>query len=713
MKALLLLGLVVCACSQAEPSTNNPAPADGLSVEEESARFAARERFGARPEEPSSSEPIKPELLLPMRGGKSEVHFIGQSAARGPDVAAEHEPKVATDADDEEEEDREAVLERAKNHVGELKAYNRKIPENSPKARLAAGDIEFKADTDPTPDPLFAFSLPKTMSLGGYAADAQLAASATHVCVTARAGFICYTKGGLEVPVEGSNRVSANDFFAFALSGSGDAVFDLRAMYDHFRDRFWIVGLTSVSKRVVVGVSQSGNPRKGWYKYWLSATDSRAPNDRPTEGVDYPQIGIDGKAFYVMNTVASSSTSYFMINVADAVGMANGSGSASGWVFWDLVTPDGNGDLNMTVHETSTSRGYMLANFGSSKISVFAFNNPLTASQSLSRVDVSVIGFDPPIDGPQKPNTTAPTQPPPKIQYTNIGNDPIQAVYRSNQLTFTANDSDRTESGARIVHLDVTSYASGTIAVKKDRFFKNSGFHYGWAAAGINASGNIAVASIRTASSIFPEIRASAWFANEADIRPSALVLAGGSALFAASGAPVVPIDIAGTSLDPFDDDGIYFAEEYPSSAGFFNHRIRVFKMFGSLQPDIATDSLSASATSITHGNSVTVTFTPVNQGDTAMPASKAQWYLSTNNLISTSDSALGSTVSVGALAVATVGSPLSKSVVIPAATTPGSYFLGVCLDSANVSSEFSEANNCNDGRATSLSIAPIPITVK
>lgn len=696
------------------------AQADGLTSDQERARFGERDAVGPVSAPPSptvavtnsivvkaSGGAVPPPTLLPERFSARNARELAAGVVKTEsvlDIPREDDWGRPFDP----EEDRELEEHRERGARRPQLRLSSKLP--------GSGDIRVLAATDPTPNPTFTFSTVLTNKYGGIPTDAQLAVSPTHVCVTARAALFCYTKGGRETYVEGVKHPLGRDFFASALSGAGDDIFDMRAMYDHYHDRFWIVGLTTKSARVAVAVSQSGNPRKGWYKYWLNGTDSRAPRNHPDSGTDYPYIGIDDKAFYVVNTVESPTRGdrYFLINVADANGMASGRGSASGWVFWDLATPDGNPYLTVTRHETTTSRGYMVANYGTNKLSVFAVNNPLTSSQSVSRVDVNIIGFDDPINGPQKRNTGAPSGTPPVVDFGVTGNRPLQVMYRNSSLIVTANDSDRVENGARLIHLDVQNYATGSVPVVKDRFFKNAGWHYGFPAAAINNFGDVGITTIRTNSTVWPEVRASAWYGTESDIRPSVLAQASQSAAFSYDGDPCACIshDTIGASVDPYDKKAIYFSQQFAGAAGFSNHRISIIKLFGATRPDISANSYDVAPTTVARGAATTATFTAVNQGDAPMPASKARWYLSTNAFISSADTPLGPVIDVASIDVAAVSATSTTSLTIPAGTAKGNYFIGLCLDTTSVATEFSEGNNCHDGATNALGLEPIPVTV-
>jgi hypothetical protein len=712
---------------------------------------------------PALPEPVARETLLNVAGAPASVTVGPLTVPTPPEAGVA--PRVLDEGDGEEGEDglaeqfqklgappgmiqpAPADAQDGTFQPGLLRSQPGQLPARSVSDGVEAVSSALGGTT--TPAPTFTFSTPTSLR-GGHPADAHLAAGHSFVCVTARDQVDCYTKGGRAVQIDpaSASDLSGETFFSGVITSS-DGVFDLRALWDRFRNRFWIAGLTTSSNRVVVAVSKSENPRNGWYKYWLGGTDSRAPNNGSSRSIDYPIIGIDSTAFYVGDYVNSvrdcngdgvvsageSCFAYDLVNLRDAQQMADGvdGGSLNGWAFWDLSLPDGSlAGLTPVVHETSTTRGFLLANYGADKISVFAVNNPLTTSQSVSRVEapITAFGSTAALTGAQRPNSATSTpndDPAPRVKFDNLGNTPLNGHYRSNKLVLTANDSwlvsGVTRAAARVTQLDLTNYGSGSITVDHDRRFgmasdgdaTGSVFDYGWPAAGINVNNDMAIMTVRTDVSVFPELRMSAWGATDADLRSSILARAGSAALYPPTTCCKFHawVDTSGVSVDPFDETGIYFAQEYANEVGYNNYRELVAKEFGVTLPDIAADSLSASATTIKRGTSVTLTMTAVNQGDATMPASSGQWFLSTNNVITATDTTLGTTFAVGSIATADVSSAIDKSVTIPATTTPGTYFIGACLDSTNVATEYRESmNNCNSGAPASASLPPIQVTI-
>jgi subtilase family serine protease len=118
-------------------------------------------------------------------------------------------------------------------------------------------------------------------------------------------------------------------------------------------------------------------------------------------------------------------------------------------------------------------------------------------------------------------------------------------------------------------------------------------------------------------------------------------------------------------------------------------------------QPNIRPYDVASSIKYIAIGTSANVTLTTENAGTAA--ASGGWWnrlYLSTDNTCCTSDVLLDSTNQTTTIAAGNVGYT-SKSVTIPAGTTPGTYYLGAFVDSRATLTESNENDNKGVGLTT------------
>lgn len=100
--------------------------------------------------------------------------------------------------------------------------------------------------------------------------------------------------------------------------------------------------------------------------------------------------------------------------------------------------------------------------------------------------------------------------------------------------------------------------------------------------------------------------------------------------------------------------------------------------------------ALVSSPTSAARGSTVTLEFTYSNLG-TATANFGIGFYLSTNNIITTGDRLLGSNSAWGD---AGFTGTFSRTLIIPADVTPGTYYLGFLIDQNNAMGEGNESNN-------------------
>ena len=120
------------------------------------------------------------------------------------------------------------------------------------------------------------------------------------------------------------------------------------------------------------------------------------------------------------------------------------------------------------------------------------------------------------------------------------------------------------------------------------------------------------------------------------------------------------------------------------------------FEVTGS-SADLVVESVSVSDSTLTPGQSFTLSATVRNQGTGQSAAATLHWYRSSNRTISTQDTRVG-TDPVGALE----GSRTSaESISLTAPSSAGTYYYGACV--ASVSDEGDTQNNCSPGVAVTV----------
>jgi hypothetical protein len=453
---------------------------------------------------------------------------------------------------------------------------------------------------------------------GGFPADAQIAVSATHVIVTNRQRLRYYDKNGNAL---GSD-IGSTSFFTAGLNlkdAAGnpiDRFNDLRVIFDSYRKRFWVTAYAGFSgaknvpaeKRrwfIPIAVSKTQDPNDGWFfYYWDGAAQEGQSNSQiwqPGDAPDYPIIGIDKLAVTITHSVNNGGFRYWRVTLTPADPLANGQ-AQGGWQFWDLKNPDGSTPwvIAPAVHHGTAKggRAYWLGRQGSDSIVVWAITHPFDAARKLEKVAIKLpASFSNPVQGQQKGSSKL-------IKFTNLSNAVMKAAFRNEFLHGVANDArdwggiGKTRTSIHYVRLPVTGWpkvpsppGSGGV----DRLFgggnvneKITGLkHYGWAAVEANKDGNAVIGYARTGEELYPEVRASAYMANESDIRPSRQVKAGDTFAdnpnYGAANAVLPWGDTSGASVDPSDDTSIWIAQQYASktASNNGNYDIWVAKFFG------------------------------------------------------------------------------------------------------------------------------------
>jgi hypothetical protein len=454
---------------------------------------------------------------------------------------------------------------------------------------------------------------------GGFPADAQIAVSATHVVVTNRQLLRYYDKNGNPV----ANSIGSTAFFNAGLNiqdAAGnkiDRYNDLRVIFDSYRKRFWITAYAgfsgaanvAVAKRRVfipLAVSKTQNPLDGWYYYYTdgAAQQGQAGSQiwQAGDAPDYPVMGVDKLALTITHAVNHvNGGGYWRVLLFQGDSLAGGQW-LGGWQFWDLKNPDGSatGLIAPAVHHGSPNggRAYWLGRQGSDSIVVWTITHTFDAQRHVQAVAVKMpSGFSSPVNGQQKGSTKL-------IKFTNLSNNVMKAAFRNEFLHMVTNDAHdwgsigKVRSSIHYVRLPVSKWpdvpappGSGGI----DRVFgggnaneETGGLkHYGWAAVEANKNGDAIIGYARTGEQVFPEVRGSAFMANENDIRPSYQVKAGDTFADNPNYTNVNDVlpwgDTSGAAVDPSDDTSIWVAQEYASttSGNNGNYDIWVAKFFG------------------------------------------------------------------------------------------------------------------------------------
>lgn len=442
----------------------------------------------------------------------------------------------------------------------------------------------------PTPNPSFSFDTgtgADRISIGGSPADANIAVSSTHICITARAAFACYAKNGTLVspgPGFAAQPYTAQNFFAQsgipipnALDGNWPTK-DGRVVFDPYRKRFFMAFQSRLSGplRLLIAVSKSENPQDGWWTYGDPVETAEV------NGQDYMYMGVNATHLLISNEMANCTgtlgtpswmcayvkTRHLMYTTEDLV-----AGKPYTRTEWSNANANG---AVPCVHNSYTEDAFWVHRDDNAHLSVWVVRGGKVSSKRIT-IQSSVN----PVNDLQKGGYP--------LSYSNIGRNPQNAQYRDGRIVFVSNDGHMWPGTftplncVRLMRLNVSkffdfpSFSTFGVTIERDRIFgrasagdpPDSLFHYGWPAVAFNAKGDIVVGSIRANLTTYPELRASVWFDGEPDISSSVLLKA--------SSQPLRQFHMAGACADP-SSNAIYLAQQYGESPSW---RIHVARMLG------------------------------------------------------------------------------------------------------------------------------------
>lgn len=558
-------------------------------------------------------------------------------------------------------------------------------------------------------------------AIGGSQIDVQVAASHTHICVTARNALACYDKAGDLVSLGkgiAPQVISANAFFTKSgitvqapFDGGNDPIKDGRILFDGHTNRFYMFFQErGTTPRLLIAVSRSEDPADGWHTWADVTTQFNTPNGT-LNGHDYDFIGDSANWLLVSSDMlpcGPGANGAWQCDNSKRI-MVNFMYNARELAFGDL-----------------SQRVSWYVNDGSNHTTVpvadnFTGPNNEANSYWVERDDSDVIFYKvtPRLDFltalaqlPNGSNTvnapTASNEPGGQtLEYALIGNSYRNAVKLGRWIAAVSDDSttwpgqSNPSFAPRLDEFNIKNAVweadfdpdNATVAVSKDRIFGrnttgdpvNSVFDYGDPGVAINGHGDVAVGELRSNPSTFPEFRASLWQDGRPDIFPSKI-------LFSSAGV-LCSIHMSGAAMDPATA-GMYFAQlvgEFPDTScsnSPYIALIGVAKIDGTTKPDLLPAHLARKSGRFA---APAVTVTVLNQGDAASPPTEGLLYTSTSgsHIIIPSKDKLRRQFNIPALQPGQ-----SVSIVVKFTAKPGTYLVGA--DILPAGNENSIRNNLN-----------------
>lgn len=379
--------------------------------------------------------------------------------------------------------------------------------------------------------------------------DPTLAVGTNHVLSTTNMQIAWWTKSG---DLEFSQRLDSSGSPGFLEDvGAGDFTFDPKCIYDEFEDRFLVLALEKYSSTayITIAISDDGDPNGTWYKY---RTDAKTQVSGSQYWVDYPGLGYDDEAYYVVGNLFGFSGGFAGVKyrIFDKTPLLTGAPV----VFSDLR--DGNSASAQVAHMHDTHVAPLFASVkDSNEIRIQAIDNPLTAPV-LMTTDVSVPSFNSPNSVP------------------NLGGGTISAVdrrimtvdFRDGSLYCGHNIDSSGRTMARWYEFLPNNWPNtGSVTLRQNGNMNlGSGIHTWFPAIAKNADGNTGIVMARSSTSEY----ASIWYSYRmpgdtlGTMRPAQEMKAGEGNY---SGRWGDYFDIA---VDPTNDTTLWGIGEYASSSG-------------------------------------------------------------------------------------------------------------------------------------------------
>ena len=322
----------------------------------------------------------------------------------------------------------------------------------------------------PWPNPTTTFDTgtgAQNIRLGGDPADCNVAVSSTHVCITARGAFACYTKAGVPVsPGPGFNATPypADAFFEqsgisqiLAVDMSSNTTKDARVVFDINRKRFFMVFQTREKlARLLIGVSKSEDPSDGFFVY---ADPVGTPGE---DGHDYQRVGVNSNNLLVSddmqklvdpttNAHVFTRTRHLMYSAED---LATNNGIHRGE--WENVAAS---DAAPCVHDSPCTDAFWVHRDDPTHASVWGVRDG-----KVSTVQFSIQTSSGAINGVQEGNQV--------VDYGSVIHWNVQnAQYRDGKIVFASNDGitwpgqSGPNSVVRLVQVDVSQFFDAKPAV--------------------------------------------------------------------------------------------------------------------------------------------------------------------------------------------------------------------------------------------------------
>jgi len=175
---------------------------------------------------------------------------------------------------------------------------------------------------------------------GSFPPDPTMAAGPHNVVIMVNRNINIISKNGTPVPNKSQTLAS---FFASLGSVATDPMFDPKAIYDRYLNRFWVLAVSRngavnpVRSQMAIGLSNTDDAADGFSLFVLDMTQDGG--NASSNWCDYPQIGLDAQAIYLTCNMFDFSNpanfQYAKVRIMTKSQFVNNA-CCLWWDFWNL-----------------------------------------------------------------------------------------------------------------------------------------------------------------------------------------------------------------------------------------------------------------------------------------------------------------------------------------------------------------------------------------
>lgn len=324
---------------------------------------------------------------------------------------------------------------------------------------------------------------PAVGNTGWTPPDPDLAVGRNHIVAVVNSSVAFFSKSGTK-----QYQQTASTFFTGM--GAGTFLFDPKCLYDRVHDRFVVIFLeqsdTTETSKVLLAVSDDGDPNGTWYRYRLEA---RLDISGQGYWLDYPGLGGNKDAYVVSGNMFGFTSGFggaqFLV-IPSAPALAGGAVTVT-----SLRDPGGASVQIADVVDPSREVVFGVSRYNGSSLRVYGIRDPGTATPAVVTASVTV------------PSNSAPSGDAPSTSGTlldTIDGRVFTAVWRGGRLVTGHTASASGVNFVRWYEVNTNSWPeSGAPSLVQSGDISQSGLHCFTPALSVNAFG--AISCLFTASS--------------------------------------------------------------------------------------------------------------------------------------------------------------------------------------------------------------------